>query len=805
MKPGIIFTLLSLLMINFAFAQGNNLTIKGTIRAVTGETLDFAIVQLYNSEGKPVLATTTDSIGQYIFPADQQQHYTLRVAALGYIATDSVIVAVTNDTLCIIPDILLQQDLHNLSDVTITGKKSLYEMKPDKLVMNIAGSAIATDNSAFEVIRKAPAVTADKDDNLKLKGTLAQVYINGKPAFLSGQQLTEYLKSLPADMIATIEIITQPSGKYEAAGLAGIINIELKKNKAYGLTGTANIGGGIGKYPKLNGGLNLNYRNGKTNVYGNINPGYSESYNQLNYNSTIEGPNTFYQDRDNYWHPKTTWLPYSLGADYSINDKNIIGILVSGGVTQANAITTNNSIFKDKDLRPYQYINSVRTDNGKASNSAFNLNYKRALDSTGSELTINADYVRYHRNSTDVNENTFRNGQQETLRNPYIFRNRQPADITLLSSRIDYTKSLSSKSKIETGAKYSFVQSDNNLIVDSISNEDWVNDKSRSNQFIYKEQIVAAYINWSTKWKQTSLQIGLRGEQTKGSGKSLTLGQTNNLNYCSLFPTAYLSQIIDSNNSLNISYGRRINRPDYQSLNPFIYYIDPYTAFEGNPNLKPSFAHSLEVKHSYKQLLFTTLSYRYANGEAISTILQDQHTGRIVNITQNAGKSHYLRLDIFNQWEPKKWWSIQNSVGIGYSHAISEIPQYRYNTKALSADFNSDHTFLLKHDWNIQTGFYYSAPTRDGLARLRSAYGCNLGVQKQLWNQRVTVKLNATNILATNAYRAHYLGEGLNIKWRNEWEGRKFTISFTYKFGSNQVKAARERNTSSEEKNRIGI
>lgn len=168
------------------------------------------------------------------------------------------------------------------------------------------------------------------------------------------------------------------------------------------------------------------------------------------------------------------------------------------------------------------------------------------------------------------------------------------------------------------------------------------------------------------------------------------------------------------------------------------------------------------------------------------------------DITQNAGKSHYLRLDIFNQWEPRKWWSIQNSAGLGYSHALSEIPQYRYNTEALSADFNSDFTFLLKHDWNIQAGFYYSAPTRDGLARLRGAYGCNLGIQKQLWNQRVTIKLHANKILATNAYRAHYLGQGLNIKWR------KFMISFSYKFG-NQVKAARERNTSSEKKNRIGI
>ncbi len=204
-------------------------------------------------------------------------------------------------------------------------------------------------------------------------------------------------------------------------------------------------------------------------------------------------------------------------------------------------------------------------------------------------------------------------------------------------------------------------------------------------------------------------------------------------------------------------------------------------------------------------MFFTTLSYRYSKGEAISTILQDESTGRVLNITQNAGKSHYLRLDVLAQWELKKWWTIQSSAGIDYSHGISEIPRYSYNTKAFSASFNMEHTFILGQDWTVQTSFYYSTPTRDGLARLQSYHGFNFGAQKHFWDKRLTVKANAVNVFATNAYRAHYLGEGLNIKWRNEWEGQKFSISFAYKFGSTQVKAARERNVSSEEKTRIGL
>ncbi len=312
--------LLSLLIAQLTFAQGNVLNIKGKVITGAGEAVDFAIVQLYDSDGRAILATTTDSMGRYFFTTDKNRSYILAASALGFITTDSVKTTLIEDTAYTVPDIVLQQDVQNLSNVTITGRKNLYEMKPDKLVMNIEGNAIAAGNSVFEVIRKAPAVSVDKEDNLKLKGAQAQIYIDGKPAFLSGQQLTNYLKNLPAGLVATIEIITQPSGKYEAAGLAGIINIKLKKNKAYGLNGSATLSAGVGRYPKLSGGLNLNYRKDKMNIYGSVSPAYSESYNRLNYNSIIESPaTTIYQDRDNYWHPKTTWQSYNIGADYNIN------------------------------------------------------------------------------------------------------------------------------------------------------------------------------------------------------------------------------------------------------------------------------------------------------------------------------------------------------------------------------------------------------------------------------------------------------------------------------------------------------
>lgn len=762
-------------------------------------------MQLLREDSTTLLTTLSDSSGQYTFPATGHQHYILRATATGYKPGKALAITTGSDTIYSVPDMVLEQDAQQLTAVTITAAKPLFEMKPDKLVMNVENNPVAAGNSVFQVVRQAPGVNTDKDDNLLLKGAGAQIYINGKPAFLTGTQLTEYLKNLPADQVATIEIITQPSGKYDAAGTAGIINIKLKKNKAYGLNGVATLGGGVGRYPKINGGLNLNYRKGKVNVFGNIAPGYSESYNKLNYNSTITGAGTIYQDRENYWHPKTTWLPYSIGTDYYISDKSVLGVLISGEYCKANAVTDNVSVFRDAGLQPYQYINSQRRDNSSYNNTSYNVNYKSTLDSAGSELMINADYGRYTRQGTDVNENVFLDAAYNRFRPDYTFRLTQPATITLSALTADYSHPVSVKGKIELGGKYSYVHSDNNLLVDSIAHNNWVHDANRSNRFIYKEQIAAGYITWSQEWGKTSLQVGLRGEYTKGSGNSPTLNQVNKINYFSLFPTLYLSRVLDSNNSINLSYGRRISRPSYQSLNPFMYYLDPYTMFEGNPYLKPSYAHSVELKHSYKQLLFTTLSYRYSKGDAIQTILQEAGTGRVTNRGQNAGTTNYLRLDVFIQLQPTSWWTMENSLGLAASRSTSQVPGYSYDTRALSADIYTNHSFTLPHEIKLQTSLYYSAPTRDGLARLQSGYGWGLGAQKQLWHQRATIKINMNNIIATNAYRAHYLGEGLDIRWRNEWEGRKLSISFDYRFGSQQIKAARERRLSSEEKSRIGI
>lgn len=790
---------------SLAAAQQPGITLSGSVFS-NNKAMAAASVSLHDSTGKTLKGTITNDTGRFEMKVTAGK-YTITATNTGFteVHTDNFIITGNSDTT--LATILLQPSVGNMKEVTVTGAKKLFEMKADKMIMNVENSVLATGNSVFEVVRKAPAVTVDKDDNLKLKGAVAQIFIDGKPAYLSGTQLTEYLKNLPADAVATIEIISNPSSRYDAAGLSGIINIRLKKNKMYGLNGMANADVGYGKYPKANAGVNLNYREGKVNIFGNGYTGYSESFNKLTYNSVIRQNNSAtYQDRDNYWNPVSNWSIFKAGMDYNAGKKTVIGILVNGDFEKTDARTDNSTVFSNADRQPYQSIKSVRKDKIALRNTSYNLNLKTTLDTLGSEFSADIDYAHYNRASEDVNENAFYAANGNELRNPYVFRNIQPATVDIYAVKMDYTGYISQKVKLEAGAKASRVKTDNNLIADTLADAHWNKDFTRSNHFIYQENILAVYATISAEVGKTSFQAGLRGEQTISEATMVTLDRIDKRSYFNLFPTLFITRKLDDKHDLSFSYSRRIQRPGYQSLNPFVMYIDPYTSFQGNPYLKPSFSNSLELKHSYKQFLFTALSYRDATDVMTNVIRQDAATGKVVNAGENAGREANLRLDITASIPVKKWWAMEYNVGIAWYNGVSDLPGFSYNTTAFAADFSSSHTFSLPKSFKIQTDLYYSAPTTQGLAKMRSAYGWSLGIQKQLWNNRATLKLNGSNILGTNAYRAHYLGEGLDIRWKNQWEGRRVTLGFVFKFGSQQVKAARNRNTGTqEERNRVSL
>jgi Outer membrane protein beta-barrel family/Carboxypeptidase regulatory-like domain len=790
-------------------AQTNKGNVKGRITGSDGRPVAYGSVSLKTAAGDTLIkGSITNAEGFFEMTNLRNGRYILLASAAG--VTDAKSNPFTIDSvhsIISLPPLVLSPASKLMKEVVVGAKKKFIEMQADKMVLNVENSIVATGNSVFEVIKKGPGVTSDKDDNLKMKGQIAAIYVDGKPFYLSGTQLTEYLKSLPADAVTKIELITNPSSKYDAEGSGGIINIKLKKNRNVGLNGSTNLGLGRGRYSKIWGGLNLNYRKDKLNVFGSANTGHFESFNQLTYNSIIKNNNTTtYQDRDNYWNPISIYNSYKMGLDYSITKKTTIGILINGNINKTDAITNNTTTFSNEAKIAEQFITNIKTDHNRSANQSYNINLKTELDTLGSEFNIDADYGSYHKTAADVNENRFTNAQQQVLRPLFTFRNTTPASVNIKTAKADLTKYFKASLKMEAGLKTSFVETDSNLMADSLSNNKYVIDYSRTNHFRYKENINAAYINITQNWKKWNVQAGLRAEQTNYTTNSITTGQVNSQSYISLFPSLFVTYKMNDKNNFNASYTRRIGRPSYQSLNPFISFVDPFTIFEGNPYLKPSFTNAVELKHGFRDFLFTSLSYSYTSGQTATVILQDKSTLVTRNITANVGEQHYVSLNTSASIPITKWWDTDNNIGFAWGRTISRYTNYEYNTIGYGMEISNDNTFTLPKNYRIQTSLFYTTPYTDGITRIRSNYAMSIAFQKLFWDKKASLKLNFANLIGPSAYRARIRNEQLDITWINRWEGRRVNLSFNYKFGNKNIKSNRQRKTASqEESNRVNL
>jgi hypothetical protein len=789
--------------------QSNAQIIQGMVTDKSNKPVAFATVQVQQAlTNKIIKATITDSTGSFELQKLVQDSFILSISATGfrpYISTSFVIDSLHANIN--MGAVKLIDDAKNLQTVTVVNKKKFIEIQPDKTVLNVENSILAAGNSLFEVIKKAPAVSVDKDDNLKLKNAIAAVYFDGKPAYLGGQQLTEYLKNSPADAISKIEIIGNPSSRYDAQGPTGIINIKFKKSKNLGFNGSVNAGFGQGRYPKYWAGLNLNYRTKNYNLFGGVNAGRYNSFNLLNYNSIINNNGVItHQNREYFWHPISKSQTPKVGMDFFITTKSTLGFLVTGNFDQDKTISYNNSVFSNATFVPTSFIETSTSSNSHLNNLQYNINYKLDIDTAGSMLNIDGDIATYNRSGIDVLTNIFLDDRKQPYRGTYMFRNITPANINIKSFKTDYTKYFTGNLKMETGVKTSLVKTDYTLQSDSLQNNSWVIDKTRTNHFIFKENINAAYINFTKEIKKWNIQLGLRAEHTNNTGTSLTTLEVQKNNYVSFFPSIFISNKINDKNTLNISYTRRIQRPGYQNLNPFLTFLDPNTLFEGNPFLQPSFTNSIEIKHGYKDALFTSISYSNTTNGVVQVIEQNKNTLLVKNRPENASTDQYVSFDVSLSIPIKSWWSCDNSLSVFYGNSVSNFPDYSFNSSAIGASFSTDHTITLPKNYKVQASAYYNTPYTEGIARNRSSYDFSIGVQKQLLDKKGTIKLNFQNIIGPNAYRARYKSELLDILWVNRWDGRQVRLTFNYKFGKSTVKANRNRSTGAgSESNRVGF
>ncbi|WP_018620503.1 outer membrane beta-barrel protein [Spirosoma luteum] len=797
-------------------------TVQGQVKSVTGKPLEFTTLMLLKAKDSTLTkGAISDMDGKFSFENVEAGKYLVAAQQVGYRKTYSVPFVIDEaNPAHELSAIAMSEESKNLTEVNVIAKKPFIEQQVDRTVMNVENSIVSSGNTALEVLEKAPGVTIDRqNDQIQLKGKSGViVYIDGKQTYLSQQEVANFLKNTPSDNIATIEIITNPGSKYDAAGTSGIINIKMKKNKNFGTNGTAIIGTGYGwtnnlngvrdDLPKFNTSLNLNHRDGKVNLFGNysyVNRQSAQS-NELNRIIKYNGQTTYFDQRS-FRPNQFAGHSYKAGMDYFINDKNTIGVVVNGFSNDWRSAGQNNTLISDENrLLTSKAITQTAMRNF-LSNITGNVNYKFDYGK-GREWTVDADYVHYGGQNTNNLGTQYYTPENVMSRPAQDVRNSMPSTINIMAFKTDYVLPLKKGSKLEAGLKSSYVNADNNTIYDTLQQENrqWLPDASRSNQFLYNENINAAYLNYAGQVGKLKVQAGLRAEHTHSVGRSVTLNQTVDRSYLNLFPTLFLSRQLDTNNVLNVSYSRRISRPDYQNLNPFVFYLDPYTYQQGNPFLRPQYTNSVELTHVYKNAFTTTLNYSrttdFINGETPRQIPEQN----ITYVTpENLGVQDNISLNLSFPVTVTKWWRMQNNISTYYQHYQTIYSGSPYEVKLVAGNLYTSQNFTFSKTLSGEVSGWYNTASQYGFYRAQPQGGFSIGVQQKVLDGKGNLKLNVNDPFWLNYFSGRAVVQDIDLRVQSRWESRQIRLTFTYRFGNQNVKGERQRSSAtSAEQRRAG-
>jgi FlaG/FlaF family flagellin (archaellin) len=777
--------------------------ISGAILDEKSQPFPFVNVLLLNAKDSVLVkGLAADDNGKFLFDQVEAGKYMTLVSMVGYQKSYGATFQVKDEAVNL-PTITLKTDTQSLNEVTVVAKKPFIEQQIDRTVINVENSIVSAGATALEVLERAPGVTVDQqNEQLKLRGKEGViVQIDGKQTFLSQQELITLLRNTPSDNIEKIELITNPSAKYDAAGNSGIINIKMKRNKNYGTNGNVNLGGAWAKYGRANATATINHRAGKISTFINGGAFYNKGFNNNDIYRKIPFENkvTIFDQKTERTN-ESQYYNVRAGMDYFATDKTTVGVLVSGFFNDwSNPFGQTNTRILNEDLTLQRTFRTNVFNGGKMTNISTNANFKHQFDDKGKELTFDVDYVNYGgKKNSNLNTSYFKpDGSVDG--NPENVRNNMPSDINIGVAKLDYTQPLW-KGKMETGLKTSYVTSDNDMVFETKTDE-WVLDPTRSNRFKYTENVNAAYLNYSGSLsKKVKYQIGVRGEHTHSIGNSVTLNQKRDRNYINLFPSVFLSNQLDTNNVINLSYSRRIDRPNYQSLNPFEFYLDPYTFQRGNPNLKPQYTNSFQLVHVYKNFLNTTLAY-----SRIKDMIADELPQQIASenktfvTSDNLDNQDNVSLTVSFPIKVAKWWNIQTNFTGVYNHYNSIYLEEKLEIKQASWNMYASNQFTISKSWSGEISGWYNSRAFYGLYAAKPMGMLNAGLQKTILNKKGTLRLNVNDIFWTNRFRGKAIYKDIDFSVKSQWPSRQFRLTFTYNFGNQNVKGARQRNTGSDD------
>ncbi len=796
------FLLISLLIFINGNVFGDQYNLSGKVSDDKNEPLTGTIVELRSSmDSVLVKANVADANGKFIFENVGAGKYFLKFSLLGFSTYTTKEISFDGTSSRELPEIKLKPSSVTLKEANVSGIKPLIEVRSDKTVFNIENSINSTGNTALELLQKAPGVVVDNNDNISMKGRSGVlVQIDGRDTHLSEQELADYLRSIQSIDVESIELISNPSSKYEASGTAGIINIKLKKNKNFGMNGSITAGYTLGAYSKFNTAISLNYRSKNISLFSSYSGNWGERKNEF-YVYREQNPYIF--DASSIFNRWGLNNNYKAGVDYTLDKKNTIGAMVIGNYSDINGTNTSRNIINDFESNtPDSILMSDQTVKGHTNNVNLNLNH-HYTDSLGHDLMTDFDFGYYDGDRNNYQPNVYVLPDYSTELSSNYNRFESGTRINIYTFKSDYSQNFLS-GKLGAGYKLSFVNTDNLYEYYNIYGDAEIIDSTRSNHFVYTENVYALYLNYQRTIKSFDFQAGVRMENTDSEGDLKSAADTTKdknvpRNYVDFFPSAGITWNMNKDNAFALIYTRRIDRPNYQELNPFEFKLDELSYRKGNPFLNPQYSDKIELSHTFKYA--TTSSVGYSNTQDFFAQITDTLSGGRSYITsRNLATEKILSFDLSSSLQPLKWYGLyfhfglynqQYNADFGNGKTIDESVTY--------VNLYAQNTIKLPYSITMEiSGWYNSAGVWGGAYVTEPQGSLDVGLQKKLFKDQATLKLSYSDLFNTAPWDSHNVYAGIVIRAHGNWESQQFRTTFTWRFGNKQMKGVKQRTAGSD-------
>lgn len=786
---------------------GSPVVIQGKV--VANVPLPFATVALLRAQnGEQVTQTITDSLGRFRVTVNTGDSFLLAVSHVGFLTVRSPVF--NTDTIKkeeLYLTIRLNENAAELKEVEVT-KMPVIERKLDRVVVRVDNNIAASGESVMELLRTLPGIVVDGANNISIKGKAdIRVMIDGRETFLKSEQLKAMLAGMPANNIQKVEIFSNPPARYSAEGAGGMINLITKNRETPGISGNIYSGYAQGIYERTTAGALLNYKNKRLLATGSYDlvhgTGFFDDDEKRRFLSSSPVI-TFHQQT----HRPTTSTNhyYKAGFDYSISRNQNIAVSFDGTVSDMRKpYNATLQVYHDPNAIDSSYtINNLTKT--RYTNTNLNADYTLRIDTTGQTLTANYSHLHFNTNDTNSYHSLFFDSNGSNPRAPQMDGSYNNAAIRVNAYKLDYKRNLPGKVQLEAGLKYSSSVTDNDIAFYTFQNGAYKKDLSRTNHFIYTENIGAAYIAAKRNFKKLDLQAGLRYEDTRATIDLITDTFLIRRHLQNLFPTLFLEYRISDNHKLNYTTGRRIKRPDYSSLNPFAFYYDPFSYSTGNPYLLPQFTFSNELTYTYKNENTLSLGYSYATNLLNEITIQDDTSKMVIYKNENINSSRSLYLEIYMPWSIASWWSTNTDVNVAYTSIKGNADYGVFANRRTEVSVSNNHYFTLPKGYTAQVNFLYYGPSVYGVTVFKSRERLSLGLKRSFFKKSLTATLRFTDIFYSDKVRTATSVLNQDIAFKTVRDTRKVGITLTYNFRSGaKFNERKVQFGGQDEKNRMSI